>query len=216
MRSVTLALFILLQVLLLFVVRHDTQEIDSRPGTALGAPLQGGVCVGQTFKAPAGGLARIDVLFGTEGGTADGEIRFRLREPGSAGVPAVEIVFDASSLRNNLYRTFRFPSRRDSRGRTYLFELESAAPAASGGVAVRMHARDVYKDGEALLNGAPTGGDLAFRAYSRSPVWTEFPRMARRGNGPFRSVFLLAAAVLLFEAAAIVLLIKLLDSLRKE
>jgi hypothetical protein len=216
MKAAVIALFVLLQVFLLFVARHDTMDVDSYPNTVPTPNLLGGDLIGQTFKAPSNGLARIDVLLGTHGRLNDKDVRFRLWELEPVRVLAVEIGFNASDVRNNLYRTFRFPPRPKSKGRAYLFELDSPASTPSNSIAVWMNASDVYPHGEFVFNGRAAGGDLTFRAYARRTVWEELPRIARHGSGVFRSVFVLAAAIFLFEAAAIALLKKLLDALGKE
>lgn len=216
MKAAVIALFVLLQVFLLFVARHDTMAVDSYPNTVPTPNLCGGDRIGQTFKAPSDGLARIDVLLGTHGRPNDKDVRFRLWELEPARVLAAEIGFNASDVRNNLYRTFRFPRRPKSKGRAYLFELDSPGSTPSNSIAVWMNTNDVCKDGEFFFDGLPAGGDLTFRAYARRTVWEELPRIARHGSGVFRSVFVLAAAIFLFEAAAIALLKKLLDALGKE
>ena len=216
MKAAIIALFILLQVFLLFVAHHDTMGVDSYPNTVPTPNLLGGDRIGQTFMAPSDGLARIDVLLGTHARPNDKDIHFKLWELESARALAADIVFNASDVRNNLYRAFRFPPRPKSKGRTYLFELESPASTPSNSIAVWMNTNDVCRDGEFIFDGRPAGGDLTFRAYARRTVWEELPRISRHGSGVFRSVFLLVAAIFLFEAAAIALLKKLLDALGKE
>jgi hypothetical protein len=215
MKAAIIVLFVLLQVFLLFVAHHDTMEVDTSPNSVPTPPILGGERTGQTFKAPSDGLARIDVLLGTHGRLNDKDVHFRLYELEPTRVLAAEVVFNASDVRNNLYRTFRFPPQPSSKGRSYLFELDSPASTPSNAIAVWMNAADVYPDGEFFFNGGAAGGDLTFRTYARRTVWEELPRIARHGSGVFRSVFLLAAAILLFEAAAVALLKKLLDALGK-
>lgn len=210
-----IALFVLLQVFLVFVARHDTMDVDSYPNTVPTPNLRGGDRIGQTFKASADGLARIDVLLGTHGRANDKNIHFRVWELTPARRLAAEVVFNASDVRNNLYRTFRFAPQPHSKGGSFLFELESPASTVADSIAVWMNTNDVYKDGEFLFDDRPAGGDLTFRAYSRRPVWTELPRMARRHSGVLGSVFVLAVAVLFFEMVSVLFLKKLLDVLWK-
>lgn len=210
-----IALFVLLQVFLVFVARHDTMDVESAPNTVPTPSYRGGARIGQTFKAASDGLARIDVLLGTHGRANDGDIRFRVWELTPARRLVAEVVFNASDVRNNLYRTFRFPPQPHSKGRPFLFEFKSRASSVANSFAVWTNANDVYKDGEFLLNGRAVGGDLTFRAYARRPVWTELSRMARSRSGIFGSVIVVAVAFLFFELVSVLFLKKLLDVLWK-
>jgi hypothetical protein len=214
-KLVIIALFVLLQIYLIFVIRHETMDIDSFPNTIPSPNLQGGVRVGQTFKAPADGLARIDVLLGTHGRINDKNIRFHLWEMTSPRKPSAEIVFNASAVGNNLYRTFRFTPQPHSKSCNYLFEFESPASTVDNSIAVWMSTNDIYNAGEFLFNDRAVGGDLTFRAYSRRPVWTELPRLMRPDSGILGSVFVLATTILLLEAVLVIFLKKLLDHLWK-
>ena len=214
-RAIVPALFLALQAALLFFARVDTLVAESSPNAVPSPGLTGDVRLGQTFLSPAAGLARLDVLLGTYGRANSRDIFFRLWESGPPRRLAAEVVFNASEVRNNLYRTIRFAPEPGSKNRTYLFEFVSPDSTPGDSIAVWMNASDVYRAGEFFYGGRAAGGDLTFRAYARRPVRAGLPGLTRGLPGFLGTPVAAVAVVLLFELCAVLFLLKILETPRQ-
>jgi len=122
--------------------------------------------VGQTFVATADNLSRIDLLMASYARRNHGPVVFCLRESTASDVDIVRIEIEAGSVKDNRWRTFRFEPIRDSGGRSFYLFLESPEATPGNAVTVWQSARDVYLDGNSVIDGLPGEGDLAFRLYT--------------------------------------------------
>jgi len=161
------ALFILMQVWLIFIKKHDALDIDTWPNTIPTPAVQGPYDVGQTFVAERDGIARIDVMVGTYGRTNTKEIIFDLNEVVGENEKLTILVrtvkFKPDGLMNNLFNPFRFAPVERSRGKRYLFTFRSPESTPEDSICLWMNTLDIYRFGHLFFNNAKAGGDLVFR-----------------------------------------------------
>ncbi|MCX6561945.1 MAG: hypothetical protein NTZ26_15730, partial [Candidatus Aminicenantes bacterium] len=65
------AVFLVLQVYLLFIRHYDTMDLEVYPNTRPSLDFKADFAIGQTFRAGMNGLNRIDVMMGTHAKTLD-------------------------------------------------------------------------------------------------------------------------------------------------
>lgn len=210
-RTVTVGLFVLMQAVLVFFVKHDTLDMNIRPNTRPSPDFHGAVDIGQTFLAAGANIGRIDLLFGTRGRAVSHRIGFELYEIDAAKTLVAESGIDGAALRDNLFGAFRFDVVRGSRGKRYLIRLVAPGATAADAVAVWTNPDDVYPDGTMMYNGAPDPGDLIFRVYSRRTIAAELGRVVARNPGILGRPALFAVVILLLEAAFIWALASIVD-----
>jgi len=209
-----LVLFILFQGYLIFLKKHDTLDIDVTPNTNPSFNVCGEGKFGQTFVAPKNGVARIDVMLGTHGRKNDKDVIFELREIQPDNKLIARTIFNASSVKNNLYHPFVFKPAKNSQRRTYYFLFCSPESTPENSICIWMNNRNIYKKGDFLFNHHPERGDLIFRVYSKRPIFTEFRRIVRNYSGIFGNVAFLLVVIAFFEAVQILMFSKLLDWVR--
>ncbi|MCJ7581804.1 MAG: glycosyltransferase [Candidatus Aminicenantes bacterium] len=210
-KSSFMILFILMQIFLIFLKRHHALDLDVTPGNQPSPNIYQTERVGQTFIAKRNSLARIDILIGTHGRNNDKDVIFVLREKRPERKVERKIIFNASTIPNNLYYPLEFKPIRKSKGKEYYFILQSPESTYENSICVWTNTNNIYSEGASVNNNAPVRGDLIFRAYSKKPVFTELTRIVRHYDGLFGSVWLLVLAILFFELVQILLLSKILD-----
>ena len=210
-----LTLFILMQIFLIFVKRHDTLDLDITPNTQPSPNIGGQGQVGQTFIARRNGLARIDVLLGTHKRQNDRDVFFTLRERKPESKELFTTTFNAESVSDNLYHPFRFSPLTKSKGREYYFFFQSPESTFDNSICVWTNTKNIYADGQYLLNNLTAKGDIIFRVYSKRPVFTELRRIVKNYPGIFGQTWLLILAILFFEGIQILVFSKLLDFIRQ-
>lgn len=213
-KRIFLVLFILFQGYLIFLKKHDSLDIDVTPNTNPSLNIYGQGNLGQTFIARRNGLARIDVMLGTHGRKNDKDIIFELREIQPEKKLITRTVFNAASVKNNLYCSFVFKPPKNSRRKTYYFLFYSPQSTPENSICIWTNKRNIYKEGDFLLNHYSQPGDLIFRVYSKRPIFTELRRVVRNYSGIFGNLYFLIAAIAFFEVAQILMLSKLLDLIR--
>lgn len=208
-------LFILMQLFLIFLKRHDTLDLDITPNTQPSPNIFSTGQIGQTFIARRNGLARIDIMLGTHGRTNDKDVVFKLQELAPERKLAFTTSFNAASVLNNLYFPVKFRSIRHSRDREYYFTLQSPESTPNNSICVWTNTKNIYRDGQYLFNDLPAEGDVIFRVYSKRPVFTELRRIVKNYPGIFGQTWLLFLAILFFEGIQILVFSKLLDFIRE-
>jgi len=212
---VVVALFIVMQVWLIFIKKHDALDIDTWPNTQPTPAVAGPYDVGQTFVAERDGIARIDVMVGTYGRTNTKNIIFELSEvvgeKEKLFVLNRTVTFSPAGLMNNLFNPIRFAPVEGSRGKRYLFTLRSPESTPEDSICLWMNTLDIYRWGHLFYNNAPAKGDLVFRVYSRRTVGSELGRIVRNYPGIFGSKTFLIIVVIAFEIAQVLMLIYLLN-----
>ena len=208
-------LFILFQVYLICIKKHDALDIDARPNSQPTANIYSYYKIGQTFVARRDNLSRIDMMLGTHSRENDKEVFFQLWQNSPEKKLLTQKEFKASVVKNNLYNSIRFSPVTLSKDREFYFLLYSPESTPDNSICAWMNNKNIYDDGHLMLNDRPHLGDLVFRAYSKRPVYTELGRIVRNYTGVFGNKHLLILAVLLFVSVQIVMLSKLLDLIYK-
>jgi len=208
-----LFLFLLLQIYLIFVKKHDSLDLDIYPNTTPTQLIFGAQTVGQTFFAESDNLCRVDIMMGTLDRQNDRDLIFSLWELGQKKALVRSVTVNTSRLLNNLYNSFVFKPVRKSKDREFAFILSSPTSWQENSVCAWMNDRNIYRRGTVLLNNAAGRGDLVFRIYSKRPIATELHRIVRNYPGIFGKTWFLILSILLFEAVSFLMLAKLLDLL---
>jgi len=204
-------LFVLLQVFLIFIKRHDTLDIDVYPNNAPSPNIMGNQTIGQTFAADLDNLSRIDIMMGTYARENTKTIVFQLFHLDPGRILKREKTFSASTVQNNRYHTIRFDPINNSRDKKYYFMLSSPESTTDDSLSAWMNTSNIYPPGKIRIRNRPTDGDLVFRAYFRRPVYTELGRIIRNYPGIFGNQTILICILILFEIVQIFILIKLMD-----
>jgi len=209
-RLILVVLFVLMQVFLLGLKKHETLFLDVYPNDTPGPRVYGPRLVGQTFVVKKNGLARIDLMVGTYGRTIRNDLIFRLSETKAAKALLVEKAVPGSELRDNLYVSVAFKPLRRSRGKEFKFEVGSPDAAPDNAVSLWMNARDIYREGGPLFNDAPAQGEFVFRAYAKRTILAELGRITAKYPGILGSPFALVTIVVFFEVVQVYFLWALL------
>lgn len=210
-----MALFILMQIYLIFIKRHYALDLDITPNNQPTVNIYQEEKVGQTFISKRNSLARIDIMLGTHGRTNNQDVIFILREKQPERKVIRRITFNASTIVNNLYYPLEFKPLRMSKGKEYTFILESPESTYENSICAWTNTNNIYREGAYIYNNSAVGGDIIFRAYSKRPIFTELKRIVRNYEGIFGKVWLLILAIIFFEFVQIVFLSKLLDFFHK-
>ena len=210
-----LALFILLQLYLIFLKSHYALDLDITPNTQPSPNLFAEEKIGQTFLAKRNGLTRIDVMLGTHKRTNNKNITFTLRERIPERKVIFQTTFNAASVIDNLYHPIFFKPIHNSRNKEYYFVLHSPESTFDNSLSVWTNTRNLYREGQLMIKHQPMLGDMVFRVYSKRPIFTELSRIIRNYSGIFSKTWALILAILFFELVQILVLSKLLDFFRK-
>jgi len=213
LKSGIVILFVLMQAFLIFLKRHPTLVLDVHPNNTPSPRVFGDHEVGQTFIARSNDLFRIDLMIGTYMQTIKGDVVFRLSEISPERRIICEGAIKGPGIKDNLYQPVEFKPIRRSNGRKYELAVFSPDSTVENSVSLWMNSRDIYRDGELLIDGLLARGDLVFRAYAKRPVIAELGRIVGNYPGILGSRVLLVAVILIFEAVQIALLRMLLNYL---
>jgi len=206
-----LLFFLLLQFVLIFLKKHDTLDLDIYPNTVPTQLIHRAQTVGQTFVAVSDNVCRVDIMMGTLGRRNDRDLIFRLRELGGTATAVRTTTVNASGLLNNLYNAFVFEPVRKSKDKTFSLILSSPGSRPENSVCAWMNAKNIYRKGSALINGAPVRGDLVFRVYAKRPIFTELERIIKNNPGILGKRWFFILCLCLFEGVSFLVLIKLLN-----
>lgn len=212
--------FLILQIDLIFLKKHDTLDLDIYPNTVPTQLIYGAQTVGQTFVAESDNLCRVDIMMGTLGRQNDRNLILRLYELGEKATTVRTTKVNASRLLNNLYNAFVFKPVRKSKNKTFSFILSSPRSWPGNSVCAWMNNKNIYRKGTVLINDSPVRGDLVFRVYAKRPISTELHRIIKNNPGILGKAWFFILCVCLFEGVSFLILIKLLDlfilSLKKQ
>ena len=208
-------LFILFQAYLIFFRKHDTLDIDAYPNSQPTANIFSYHKIGQTFVAERDNLCRIDVMLGTHDRENDKKVVFQLWQNNPEKILITQQEFNALDVKNNLYNSIRFSPVNHSKDKTYYFLLQSPESTPDNSICAWMNPKNIYGNGQLMLNDQPHKGDLVFRVYSLRPVNTEIGRIVRNYSGVFGNKYILILVMIIFVSAQIFVLHKLLDFMHK-
>lgn len=166
-----LALFLLLQIYLLFV--HPFPVLDyahyqndfPQPFLVNNKPQT----ISQTFRTP-GPLSHIDIFMANY-----------LKKP-TAGTLQLSITKDdkllflqnypANTTEDNQFYRFDIKKKKIPTGE-YTLHLKYLNNKRNEPLAVWIHQKDIYPHGNLLVNGTPRPGDMTFRVFYRSTIWNQ-------------------------------------------
>lgn len=127
--------------------------------------------IGQTFKADYDNLRAIEVLLASFNRVNEGNFEFRLRP----GLKSEDLLYkylgNMREVQDNTFFRFSIPKRRDSngneilfsKGEEYYFYIHSPRAGPGNAITIWSSSDDLYKDGEKIINGIPSQGDLVFK-----------------------------------------------------
>jgi hypothetical protein len=200
-RPLLLVAFILSQIGLLTIPRHDTLDLETWPNTQPSPRIFGTRTVGQSFVPRINNMSRIDIFTGTYGLTLSSDLIFRLFEGGADGRLAAEVRVPGPNVRDNLFTPIEFKPIRKSGGKLWTFVLSAPGADAAEGPSLWINSADLLPTGTLSVDGRPSTGDGIFRTYSRRTIFAEWARISHGVPGRWGNPFTLALAALLFEIA---------------
>lgn len=119
--------------------------------------------IGQTFVAQYDSLTAIEALLATYNRKNTGEFIFHLQRELSNQEDLFSYRGDISKVKDNKYFRFRFPKIKEAKGKKFYFYLEAPQSRLGNAITIWANSEDLYKEGEKIVNGAPSEGDLVFK-----------------------------------------------------
>jgi|GEM_PF-1410504 len=103
----------------------------------------------------------------------------------------VHLEFPAAEISNSGPTVITFPPLAGTAGQTLYFSIESPGSMPGDAITVYRHEKDVYAGGQMFMDGQPTGGDIAFIAYTQetftpADIWNDFYSRASQDKPFFR------------------------------
>jgi hypothetical protein len=173
-------------------------DVEQERASALAGELLDGHVFGQTFAMHYDGLYRIDLYTATYARENTHPVVFRVRSSSPALLSAseegdkddlVRLELPAAQISNSGPTVITFPPLADTAGHTLYFSIESPGSVSGDAVTVYWDEEDAYAGGQMYVDGQPTGGDVAFIAYSQeiftlADIWNDFHSRASQDK-PF-------------------------------
>jgi len=119
--------------------------------------------IGQTFLAEYNNLSAIEVLLATYKRKNSGELIFHLKNDVSSKEDLFNYKGDINKVKDNKYFNFEFPKIKGSKGKKFYFYLEAPKSQPGNAITIWSNFKDSYKEGEKIVNGAVSEGDLVFK-----------------------------------------------------
>jgi hypothetical protein len=172
-------------------------DVEQEQASGLAGELLDGHIFGQTFTPQYDGLYRIDLYTATYARENTHPVIFRIcpapacgGEDGE-GAELVRLELPAAEISNSGPTVITFPPLANTAGRTLYFSVESPGSTPGDAVTIYRHEQDVYPGGEMFVDGQPTGGDIAFIAYTQetftlADIWNDFYSRASQDKPFFR------------------------------
>lgn len=189
-------------------------EVEQEQASGLAGELTGDHTFGQTFTLEHDGLYRIDLYTATYARQNTHPVIFRVRADPEATEHLVRLELAAAEISNSGPTILTFPPLPHTAGRTLYFVVESPGSIPGNAITVYRHEEDVYPGGQMFVDGEPTGGDIAFIAYTQETfapgdIWRDF--ISRAGQD--RPFFILYTS--LMAALVVALVVTLVGSWSK-
>lgn len=119
--------------------------------------------IGQTFLAEYDGLSGIEVLLATYRRKNSGELIFHLTEDIRSKEDLFNYKVDINKVEDNKYFSFKFSKIKNSKGKKIYFYIEAPQSQPGNAITIWSHSKDFYKEGEKIVNGVVSEGDLVFK-----------------------------------------------------
>ena len=139
--------------------------------------VYGEMNIGQTFVAEHNNLSAIEVLLATYNRKNTGKFIFHLKDGLKSKEDIYSFVGDLSKVKDNEFFRFSIPKIGKSKGRKYYFFIESPKAQPGNAITTWSSSKDLYKEGEKIVNGVSAPGDLVFK--------TEYEQGLRLSAGAF-------------------------------
>jgi len=211
LKIILLILFLKWQIYLIFIYKHPTLDVEVYPNTNPSPPIIKGVSLGQTFLAKRNGLAKIEVMMGTYGRENNRDIEFSLWELRPNKKLVRKIIVNARRIRNNLYNEFKFKPISDSQGKMFYFQFSSPDSTKDNAVCCWLNNKNIYSNGQFILNGAQQKADIVFRIYAQRPIIQELRTLVKNNSEIMGNYWALVIGIIFFELIQIVAFIWLLN-----
>lgn len=130
--------------------------------------IYGNTKIGQSFLAEHNNLSAIEVLLATYNRKNSGEFIFHLKNDPSSKEDLFHYNGDISKVKDNKYFKFQFPKTTNSKGEKYYFYLEAPQSQPGNAITIWSNSKDLYKEGEKIINGVVSEGDLVFKTTYNS------------------------------------------------
>ena len=199
-------------------------DVEQEQASGLAGELLDGHTFGQTFTLQYDGLYRIDLYTATYARENTHPVIFRIQPSPPAPLPRsgegsppdalpspsqgegqggglVRLELPAASISNSGPTIITFPPLVNTAGRTLYFSIESPGSVPGDAITIYRHEEDIYPGGQMFVDGQPTGGDVAFIAYTQetlalADVWNDFYSRASQDK-PFFTFYCSLLALLL-------------------
>jgi len=125
--------------------------------------IYGNIKIGQTFVAEYNNLSAIEVLLATYNRENTGDFIFHLKSDVKRKEDIYSFKGDMRKVQNNEFFRFSFPKIGNSKKKKYLFYFEAPQAQPDNAITIWSNTEDLYKDGEKIINGAASQGDLVFK-----------------------------------------------------
>ena len=133
--------------------------------------IYGSKKIGQTFNADHKILSAIEVLLATFNRVNEGSIVFHLRDSLKSEDNMVWYNVNMSEIQDNTFFRFSIPKIRNYKGekvlfskkKKYYFYLESPKAEPGNAISIWSSSKNLYKNGEKIINGVSSQGDLVFK-----------------------------------------------------
>lgn len=154
-------------------------DVEQERATGLAGELTGGHTFGQTFTLQYPGLYRIDLYTATYARDNTHPVIFRVKSSPDAANNLVHLELPAAQISNSGPTIITFPPLTHTTDLTLYFSLESPRSVPGDAITVYRHEEDIYQGGQMFVDGQPTGGDIAFIAYTQetftlADIWHDF------------------------------------------
>jgi hypothetical protein len=197
-----------LNTMLLYGCAIKGVDIEQEQATGLAGELIDGRAFGQTFKPQNKGLYRIDLYTATYARENTHPVIFHIQvnpDQGKCSVKGTDLVrleIPAERISNSGPTVITFPQLSDTTGKNLCFLIESPGSVPGDAITVYRNDKDVYSDGQMVMDEKFTDGDLAFIAYTQenftiADIWNDFYSRASQDKPFFVFYFSLMAILVL-------------------
>jgi hypothetical protein len=217
--------FLTVALLLLAGCTVGGVDVEQEQASGLAGELLDGHTFGQTFTPQYDGLYRIDLYTATYARENTHPVIFRIHptpsqgEGQGGGLPSpacgggdgegadlVRLELPATEISNSGPTVITFPPLAGTAGQTLAFSVESPGSVPGDAITIYRHEQDVYPGGEMFVDGQPSGGDIAFIAYTQetftfADIWNDFYSRASQDK-PFFGFYCSLLALLLLALVA--------------
>jgi len=136
--------------------------------------IYGDTKIGQTFEAEYNNLSAIEVRLATYNRKNSGEFIFHLKNDVSSEEDLFYYKGDIRKVKDNKYFNFKFPKIANSKGEKFYFFIEAPQSQPGNAITIWSNSKDLYEEGEKIVNHVAASGDLAFKTTYDSGLKNNF------------------------------------------